>query len=68
MGQNFTGADVDFLTFSDEYSKMANVDEFQVLHDEELGEGDQRGLKVLYNAVQNQPNINNFLNSPEDKR
>jgi prostaglandin-H2 D-isomerase / glutathione transferase len=46
---------------------------FQVLHDEELGKGDMKGLKEyprlakLADAVRNRPNVKAFLNSPEYK-
>jgi prostaglandin-H2 D-isomerase / glutathione transferase len=44
-----------------------------VLHDEELGKGDMKGLKEyprlakLADAVRNRPNVKAFLNSPEYK-
>ena len=46
---------------------------FQVLHDEEMGKGDQKALeeyprlKKLYNAVQGRPNVKTFLESDEYK-
>jgi prostaglandin-H2 D-isomerase / glutathione transferase len=44
-----------------------------VLHDEELGKGDMKGLNdyprlaKLAEAVRNRPNVKTFLNSPEYK-